>query len=100
MEQEAASRSILQKNYDEQAKTRDEYIAKIAIARGILASIKRKSAQTMVYEPNGDSGTSASSKASVPVDFTKILNTLREKIKQIHITNKVGSGEVDSKPTL
>ena len=54
----------------------------------------------MLYEPNGDSGNSKSGKAAVPVDFTKILNTLRDKIKQIHLSNKVGSGEVDSKPTL
>jgi len=33
-------------------------------------------------------------------DLTRILNKLRDKIKIIHLRNKVGSGEVDSKPTL
>lgn len=53
----------------------------------------------MVYEPSGGSGADKG-KDAAPVDFTKLLNTLRERIKKIHLSNKVGSGEVDSKPTL
>ena len=100
MEQEAVSRAILQSNFEEQARTRDEYQVKIKIAEGILAAIKRKSAQTMLFEPSGDTSTAKSGKAAAPVDYTKILNTLRDRIKTIHLTNKVGSGEVESKPTL
>ena len=60
--------------------------------------MKRKSAQTMVFEPSGGSGVDKSKDA--PVDFNKLLNSLRDRIKRIHVSNKVGSGEVDSKPTL
>ena len=52
----------------------------------------------MTFEPSGGSGKAG--KGTKSVDFDKLLNTLREKIKRIHITNRVGSGEVDSKPTL
>lgn len=54
----------------------------------------------MLFEPSKDGAGGKGGKAGSPLDFTKMLNTLREKIKTIHTVNRVGSGEVDSKPTL
>ena len=91
-------REELMVKYEEQARARDEKLIKLRIDNAILNTLKKKSAQTMHYEPSGGSGKAA--KGSKTVDFTKLLNTLRDKIKKIHVSNRVGSGEVDSKPTL
>ena len=52
----------------------------------------------MIQEPSG--GSSKATKGEKPLDLNKLLNTLRDKIKKIHVANKVGSGEIESKPTL
>ena len=101
LQKEERDRAELQIKYDEQAKARDEKLFKLKFDNLILASLKKKTAQTMIYEPSKDSAASGKGgKAGSPLDFTKILNTLRQKIKTIHTANKVGSGEVESKPTL
>ena len=89
------NRAELMIKYEEQAKARDEKLIKLKTDNGILNALKRKTAQTMLYEPSG-----GKAKGEKTIDFTKLLNTLRDKIKQIHVNNRVGSGEVDSKPTL
>ena len=91
-------RAELMVKYEEQARARDEKLVKLRIDNAILNSLKKKTAQTMLIEPSG--GTSKATKGAKAVDFAKLLNTLRDKIKTIHISNRVGSGEVDSKPTL
>ena len=45
---EAKVRERLQHNFDEQSKTRDEYVVKIKTAQGILNLLKRNTAKTMV----------------------------------------------------
>ena len=92
-------RAELMVKYEEQAKARDEKLFKLRIDNGILSALKKKTAQSMLFEPTSGASSKAA-KGAKTVDFTKMLNTLRDKIKKIHLTNRVGSGEVDSKPTL
>ena len=53
----------------------------------------------MASEPSGAEPASKG-KGGSGFDLTKLLNKLRNRIKTIHLTNKVGSGEVDGKSTL
>jgi len=80
---EAKVRERLQHNFDEQSKTRDEYVVKIKTAQGILNLLKRKTASAMVYDQSG-AEVAVKGKGPAPVDFTKLLGTLRERIKVIH----------------
>ena len=93
-------KATLESNYEEQNKTRVELQLKIKISRDMLALLKKKSAQALVYEPlsRPEGGTSDKNKAA-PVDFTILLGKLRAKIKSIHVA-QIGHGEVESKPTL
>ena len=54
----------------------------------------------MSSETSGAEPAAGKAKGGSGFDLTKLLNKLRNRIKTIHLTNKVGSGEVDGKSTL
>ena len=90
----------LEKNFDEQSKIRNEIKSKIDISRAILVGLKRKAALATVADSNDAAGAQTKkSKDQGNFDPSKLLRTLRSKIKQIHV-DRIGQGEVDSKATL
>ena len=75
---------------------------KIDIAQSILTALKKKSSDGMLYAPGAAGSTmgkEGKKGAGKPVDFTALLITLRDQIKDIHLKN-IGHGELDSKTTL
>ena len=56
----------------------------------------------MHYNPSGGADAASSKNAkkkAAPIDFTDLLNALRNQIKEIHRLN-IGMGEIEAKPTL
>ena len=75
----------------------------IQITKEKLAELKSKAQQVARFEEGEEKNKSdkakGSKKGQKDVDPMKLMEKLRDKIKQIHQDN-IGQGEVDSKPTL
>ena len=67
---------------------------KINASKLILTILRKKNAQSQVFE-SGQAGDTAAKagKKQAPVDFTKLLGKFRERVKSIHIKN-IGGGDV------
>ena len=67
---------------------------KINASKIILSLLRKKKAQSVMFESGQASETAAKAgKKKAPVDFAKLLGKFRERIKSIHIVN-IGGGSV------